>query len=306
MPIECNFHDEHYYDDPSAKGRAVYVSTGQPDETTGWSTAGDCDAGKIVVTLGYERRGFDTGGAYAEFAEAMGRKFGAPGQCSDNDWQVACEWHEPPNAPLYGTVQLVVRKDNGNLSLQIWAVRDILKRVALPPPPAEERHWWDEQLAAWEAIPEKFSESEKFAGLPEDAQRRLKGEAAQVFDYCKGRQAYAAHNDIRCVAGKFIDARVERGDDERTDVSTLVGIAQDAVKPGQCPHKAGAAKYAYERCVSTRKNIIPQTYKEVCSCYADVSAAVYENGTSGSFNAIKNAGVFAIQECRRRGFDFDP
>jgi peptidoglycan hydrolase-like protein with peptidoglycan-binding domain len=306
MPIDCNFRDQHYYDDPSAKGRRVSISLGEPDSFNGWAAASYCEPGKIVVSLGYERRGFDSGGAYADFAEELGKKFGASGKCSENDWQMACEWNEPPNAPLYGTVQLVVKKKDGNLALQIWAVQDILKRVSLPPPPVEEKHWWDEELAAWEAISEKFSGSEKFAGLSADLQSRFRGEAAQVFDYCKGRETYAALNDCRCVAGKLIDARVSQEATNKADIHDLVAIAQKAAEGGQCPHKAGAAKYAYENCVSTHKNIIPETYKKVCGCYADVSAAVYENAPAGSFNDIKRAGVFAIQECEKQGFAFRP
>lgn len=124
----------------------------------------------------------------------------------------------------------------------IFAVKDIASRVEVKTPPVAtevEQPWWEIELASNDALAEesKFSGSDKYAMLPASEQKRLKSEAGVIYDYCSRKQLFSSLRECRCVAGKFIDARLAQEETDRLAAEKRAAALAAACEadPEQCP-----------------------------------------------------------------------
>jgi hypothetical protein len=176
------------------------------------------------------------------------------------------------------------------------------------PPSAEAQPWWAQEIARAKTNAEgaggKFERSERFEQLPSEQQARIGAEGRYVYDYCKGRQTFAQLHDCRCVASQLVEVRIDEEGrpldrNEQESRTKLIGKA-DRVADA-CPNKAGAASYAYQSCTGAYGARMAEGLEAFCTCYADTFATAYMNDPNSYLPHIKKLGVFAIQECERKG-----
>ncbi|WP_192355771.1 peptidoglycan-binding protein [Mesorhizobium mediterraneum] len=300
-PNEC------YFATDTGLTRKLRIHTGKYGMATG------CDPkepAKAVRMIQYTQHGVRFEGSLIALVERMNERLGGGSDCSKLEEQIVkCYWATPPGAPLIYSVNLSASKTY--MDLELRAVNDLESRVKLPPPPAppplEEQAWWLQEIARSDAEAKgaggKFIRSERFEQLPRAEQARLRGEGSYVYDYCKSSGSFAQLHDCRCVASKLVELRIDEGSqplaqNEREAQQKLIGKADNLADA--CPNKAGAASYAHESCTSNHAWGRPAE-AEFCACYADIFAEAYMNNPMSNMQNVKNNGVFAIQECERRG-----
>lgn len=301
----------------------------------------DCVEGKAVSRIRYD--GLRAEGSLLDFVKRANQQIGTDARCSgltDNSITL-CEWLSPPNSPLVKRITLHGSKTW--LQLNSLAIEDLEALVKLPPPksiPMSEQPWWTQELAKAESAAKtvKFTGSERFDQLSRAEKQRLGGEANTVYDYCKGQQLFSTFHDCRCVAGKFIDARLaneemkkpatsahaqagqaksqedplerwRRIQEERsvkqkhksrnTSRKELISIADKVAD--QCPNKPGAADYGHKQCTGLYKRSLsnPDDLKAYCTCYADTFAAKYMEDPRAFIPNITGIGAASALECKR-------
>jgi hypothetical protein len=212
------------------------------------------------------------------------------------------------------------------------AAENLQSRVNLPAKPAardEAQHWWTQELAKMDAEAQtvKFTGSTRFEQLPPQEQQRLSAEATTVYDFCRKKGTFNSLHDCRCVAGKFIDARVadeqaqktagsgppsrrqqrwapeyEKYQTGRRDSTTELIVIADRVAD-QCPNKPGVADYGYKQCTNLYRIRLtkPDDLESFCTCYADTFAAIYMNNPKSTTSTLTGAGSGALLECTNKG-----
>jgi hypothetical protein len=103
---------------------------------------------------------------------------------------------------------------------------------------------------------------------PADIPDILLEEMADVENNCNANAMYSAFHDCRCIAVKFLDARLKSDPDRSKD------IVFNAVS-NQCPNPPGIAGYIYKSCADVMKNERPQDFDKFCTCSANQVAETY-------------------------------
>lgn len=275
----------------------------------------ECNASKPVssIYVELEKQSIDSPAALIPQMNAL---FGAEGDCAGiQASRVRCSWESPPNVPFARNVRVSAVTEG--MDLEILAVGDIESRVQIPADsvsPETDQSWWTRELAQSESEAQttKFTGSERFPGLSTSDQQRLAGEAETVYGYCRDRTTFASFHDCRCVAGKFIDKRLEREEAQRiaaggsvsTSRNELIGIADEVAD--QCPNKPGAADYGYTQCNGTYGTLSqiyrqPERLEPFCTCYANSFSDLYMRDPRSHWSNITGVGAGAAQECQAQG-----
>jgi hypothetical protein len=103
---------------------------------------------------------------------------------------------------------------------------------------------------------------------PADIPDILLAEMADVENNCNANAMYSAFHDCRCIAVKFLDARLKSDPDRSKD------IVFNAIS-NQCPNPPGIAGYIYKSCADVMKNERPKDFDKFCSCSANQVAEAY-------------------------------
>ena len=304
-------------------------------QTTGQRGTSFCGEGGLVglIALEYvDSRGL--GAPPENLIASMNKKIGKDAKCNTVLKNFDCRWESPPILPLVREISASLRP--GVIDYRIRAIQNFQSRVELPAKPAardEAQPWWTQELAKMDAAAQtvKFTGSTRFEQLPPQEKQRLSGEANTVYEYCRKKDVFSSLHDCRCVAGKFIDARVadqakkptavaesqrvqekgattaqdrwEQSRKERIDNTVYLVAIADRVAD-QCPNKPGAADYGYQQCTKTYAYRLQnrEDLKAFCTCYADTFAAMYMNDPRSQWPNITGIGAGAGLECTNKGY----
>lgn len=188
----------------------------------------------------FEYNGLDMAAPPLNYLSHAEQSLGEPTRCSSRQKNYfSCQWTPSPKAPL-----VKIARINGQSALHgdIFAVADMASRTATATPPAHPANtieWWEKELAKTEELAKKskFTGSERYATLSRDEQQRLKSEAERVYDSCKKRGLFSSLRECRCVAGKFIDARLIKEEEKRITDAKVAKSLEEACKADakKCP-----------------------------------------------------------------------
>jgi hypothetical protein len=313
-----------YRSEGTKQVKVSFQSSGQ----RGTNFCGEGGLVKLIVVESSDSRGW---AASAEsIVASMNKQIGTAGKCNKPAKMTECRWESPPKPPLVREIS--VQLGQGTVYYRMRSAENLQSRVNLPAKPAareDAQHWWTQELAKMDAAAQtvKFTGSTRFEQLPPQEQQRLGGEATTVYEYCRKKDTFNSLHDCRCVAGKFIDARVANEQAQKTagsgqplrrqqkwapewekhqtakrDSTTDLIVIADRVAD-QCPNKPGAADYGYKQC--TRMYAFRYSNRDdletFCTCYADTYAAIYMNNPQSNVSTITGAGTGALTECTKKG-----
>lgn len=115
-------------------------------------------------------------------------------------------------------------------------------------------------------------------------------EVKEIEHICSGNYLYSSFHDCRCLAVKFLDARIS------TDPAT----SRDAVfkqVAAQCVNKVSIAGYIYPSCYDIMKLHYPDTYREICECTANKVAEDYAARPIVNLRYIEGLRKAAFRQC---------
>lgn len=295
-----------------SRGFCDHLKEGAGRRLMRFKTPTECANQEPVSAIDYQADDIQIEGSLEQFLDRMNESVGAVGECQYMaEDALDCTWHMPARAPL--VQKAVLRATKASVQVLLQAVPDMQART-MPPVPMNSQPWWVQELAQAEAREEKFSDSNTYALLSHEEQKRFGGEAAYVYDYCKGRETFAYLHDCRCVAGKVIDARVEqevklletpalvssmgpRTLDNNEFRTRLISIGDDVAD--QCPSKPGAAAYAFKQCRELYAASMAEGLDEFCTCYADEFAGGYMREPRSYSPHLSKLGSAALEQCQR-------
>ena len=316
-----------YRSEDTRQLKLSFQSSGQP----GTSFCGEGGLVKLIVVESSDSRGWAA--PVDTIVASMNKQIGTAGKCNKPSKTAECRWESPPKPPLVREIS--VQLSPGAIYYRIRATENLQSRVNLPDKPAvrdEAQPWWTQDLAKMDAAAQtvKFTGSTRFEQLPPQEKQRLGGEATTVYEYCRKKDVFNSLHDCRCVAGKFIDARVaneqaqktasigqppgvqqkwapewEKHQTARRDTTTELITIADRVAH-QCPNKPGAADYGYKQCIKNgvyqRRLPDRNDLNAFCTCYADTFAAMYMNDPRSEWPNITGIGAGAQLECSKKGY----
>lgn len=123
--------------------------------------------------------------------------------------------------------------------------------------------------------------------LPEDIPEILLREVQDIERNCNYNTLYAAYHDCRCIAVKFLDARLNSNPDSSRDA-----VFQKVAS--QCPNEPGIAGFIYKGCVEVMQYARPEDFDKFCKCSA--------NSVARSYTARPNMNVRYIENLRKKAY----
>lgn len=103
---------------------------------------------------------------------------------------------------------------------------------------------------------------------PADIPDILIDEMKEIENSCRSNYFYSSFHDCRCIAVKFLDARIRNEP----------GVSRDMIfksVAAQCPDEVSVAGFVYRSCYDFMKFHRPYDYREFCTCSARQMAAEY-------------------------------
>ncbi|MGZ9097548.1 MAG: hypothetical protein ACXW30_04550 [Micavibrio sp.] len=103
---------------------------------------------------------------------------------------------------------------------------------------------------------------------PADIPDILMDEMKEIENSCRSNYFYSSFHDCRCIAVKFLDARIRNEP----------GVSRDMIfksVAAQCPDEVSVAGFVYRSCYDFMKFHRPYDYREFCTCSARQMAAEY-------------------------------
>jgi hypothetical protein len=125
---------------------------------------------------------------------------------------------------------------------------------------------------------------------PADIPDILMAEMKEVENNCAANTTYSSFHDCRCIAVKFLDARL-KSDPERSKDVAFNSISSE------CPNTPGIAGYVYKGCADVMKNGRPNDFDKFCSCAANQVAEAYTKAPMMSMRYIDNLRKRAFINC---------
>ena len=114
-------------------------------------------------------------------------------------------------------------------------------------------------------------------------------EMNEIESNCNANFMYSAFHDCRCIAVKFLDARLE------SDPNRSKDLVFNAVS-NQCPNTPGIAGYIYKSCADVLKNERPD-HEKLCECAANQVATGYTQNPIMNIRHIDNLRKRALVDC---------
>lgn len=125
---------------------------------------------------------------------------------------------------------------------------------------------------------------------PEDIPQILLDEMAEMERYCNNNTYYAAYHDCRCVAIKFLDARMASSPETSRD-----RIFQSV--SSECPNEEGIAGLVFQSCSDIMRNLRPNDFERFCTCTANDVATSYAARPSMNMRYIQDLRKRAMLRC---------
>ena len=122
---------------------------------------------------------------------------------------------------------------------------------------------------------------------PKDIPEILMREVNEIEKSCNYNTLYAAYHDCRCIAVKFLDARLNSDPDRSRDA-----IYQKV--SSECPNEPGIAGFIYKGCTEVMQYARPKDFDKFCSCSA--------NDVARSYTARPNMNMRYIEGLRKRAY----
>lgn len=129
---------------------------------------------------------------------------------------------------------------------------------------------------------------------PKDIPDVLMDEMKQVETDCHNNYFYSNFHDCRCVAVKFLDARI------KSDPDTPRSRIYENVA-SQCPDPVSIAGYVYTSCASFLKATRPDDYVPICKCTANTVATQYTAHPNMNIRYIERLRKGAYHSCGLNG-----
>jgi hypothetical protein len=119
-------------------------------------------------------------------------------------------------------------------------------------------------------------------------------EARAFYQQCSTTAHLSQYYDCKCLATKFLDKRIEKGDEPtKGQIARLV--------QGECLDASGAAGYEYQRCLA-QPSLVPSNGippEDYCACVGSTYARLYEGGgmrvSSSTFINLKSQAYVMCQ-----------
>jgi hypothetical protein len=141
--------------------------------------------------------------------------------------------------------------------------------------------------------------NQRLDSLAPDIQGKVMTEARSVEEQCAGDNTYSIYHDCHCIAGKFIDARID--DPEKGRENLTFALRKE------CVNAPAIIKYSYEVCVKRFSRFMPKTqgYSDeersaYCKCFGNTMAASYSNTPDPRHSYISNMQVQVLNSCLSR------
>ncbi len=125
---------------------------------------------------------------------------------------------------------------------------------------------------------------------PKDIPEILMKEVNEVERSCNYNTTYAAYHDCRCVAVKFLDARLKSDPDRPRHV-----IYQTVIN--ECPNPPGIAGHIYQGCVDVMQYARPSDFEKFCTCTANDVAQSYKDRPNMNTRYIEGLRKRAMVRC---------
>lgn len=123
---------------------------------------------------------------------------------------------------------------------------------------------------------------------PTDIPAPLLEEMNTIERQCVNNTLYAAYHDCRCIAIKFLDARLKSDPVKNTMDSIFQRVANE------CPNTPGIAGYIYSSCIDVMQYARPEDYQKFCTCTA--------NQVAENYTARPNMNMRYISQLRSKAF----
>lgn len=140
---------------------------------------------------------------------------------------------------------------------------------------------------------EEINYRKVFEQLPDEIQSDLMIEAEKEYQKCTRKGAYSKYYDCRCIAIKFLDARIKRGPEAHSQ--HILGEVTL-----ECPYAAGVAGLSYRKCESMFAMGIVGDLDKFCTCFANSVAKTFSAKPSMHSQYVSYLHQKAIAEC---GYD---
>lgn len=125
---------------------------------------------------------------------------------------------------------------------------------------------------------------------PAEIPEILMQEVKEMENVCTSNYLYSSFHDCRCIAVKFLDARI------KADPST----SRDAVfkqVAAQCVNKVSIIGYIYPSCYDIMKLHYPDSYRSICECTANKVAEDYALRPIVNIRYIEGLRKAAFRQC---------
>lgn len=259
-----------------------------------------------------------------EVIGSLNGRFGTPGDCTVSNQKARCRWETPPLAPLVWWIGARLDMYQAyRIDLTLKGVTDLDERLEVGAAPNRStasqippEYWWQQELAEMHAEETRFADGQIFSQLSGEHLQRLQDEAVQVFAYCKEQNLFSALHDCGCIAERFVDERLVPEDEDQPEngfggmtldlpgSSTprdITSIANDVAE--HCPNKAGAANYAFNKCVGQYSFRLGTATEPFCVCYAEKYAEGYMREPRAHISHLTGIGSGALQACHDEGIE---
>jgi len=125
---------------------------------------------------------------------------------------------------------------------------------------------------------------------PKDIPDILMKEVEEIERNCNYNTLYASYHDCRCIAVKFLDARLNSNPEGSRDA-----IYQRVAN--ECPNEPGIAGYIYKGCVDVMQYARPKDFDTFCTCAANSVARNYTSRPAMNMRYIDNLRKKAFISC---------
>ncbi|MBI2233508.1 MAG: hypothetical protein HYU57_00545 [Micavibrio aeruginosavorus] len=126
---------------------------------------------------------------------------------------------------------------------------------------------------------------------PDEIPEIILKEMQQVEKNCSANVMYAAFHDCRCIAVKFLDARIKSNPETSGSDRVFQSIQTE------CPDEPGIAGFVYKSCADVMRYARPKDFEKFCKCSANQVARNYSQRPRMNMRYIDNLRKSAFVSC---------
>lgn len=126
---------------------------------------------------------------------------------------------------------------------------------------------------------------------PDEIPEIILKEMQQIEKNCNANVMYAAFHDCRCIAVKFLDARIKSNPETSGSDRVFQSIQNE------CPDEPGIAGFVYKSCADVMRYARPKDFEKFCKCSANQVARNYSQRPRMNMRYIDNLRKSAFVSC---------